>query len=135
MTEFRIGCQNHVWNDVRIPYSTWESEVNIDRFLEIGKRDFVGKLFKVSLVINFCMRFIMNSFKHVGGSLFRKVQIWTCDHQHIPLFHCIHSFDIFAPKTMSPPPYTAITTLPTASTATTGLSFLHERRDVPTTIY
>ena len=44
-----------------------------------------------------------------------------CPHHHIPLFHCvycvlstvyyihcIHWFDPFAPKTMSPPPYTTI---------------------------
>ena len=34
-----------------------------------------------------------------------------CSHHHIPLFqciHCVHWFDLFAPKTMSPPPYTII---------------------------
>ena len=31
-----------------------------------------------------------------------------CLHHHIPLFHCIHWFDLFAPKTMSPPPYTTV---------------------------
>ena len=31
-----------------------------------------------------------------------------CFHHDIPLFHCVHWFDLFAPKTMSPPPYTNI---------------------------
>ena len=31
-----------------------------------------------------------------------------CPHHHIPLFHCIHWFDLFAQKTMSSPPYTTI---------------------------
>ena len=47
-----------------------------------------------------------------------------CPHYHIPLFHCvhcvlhhcIHCFDLFASKTMSPPPYTTIP-LHTVSTA------------------
>ena len=49
-------------------------------------------------------------------------------HHHIPLFHCIHWFDLFAPKTMSPPPFTTIPlcplhplhTVPTASTVSTA---------------
>ena len=58
-----------------------------------------------------------------------------CPHHHIPLFYCIlrtasteyciHWFDLFAPKTMSLPPYTTIP-LRTASTASTGLTFLHQ---------
>ena len=62
-------------------------------------------------------------------------------HHHIPLFHCIlhplytvstastgvNWFYLFAPKTMSPPPYTTIP-LHTASTASTGLTFLHQRQ-------
>ena len=55
-------------------------------------------------------------------------------------FHCIHWFDLFAQKTMSPPPYTTIPLctaycvhrvllpLSTASTASTGLTFLHQRQ-------
>ena len=31
-----------------------------------------------------------------------------CSHHHIPLFHCIHWFDLFGSKTTSPPPYTTI---------------------------
>ena len=44
--------------------------------------------------------------------------------------HCIHWFDLFAPKTMSPPPYTTIPLYPlhTASIASTGLTFLHQRQ-------
>ena len=45
-----------------------------------------------------------------------------CPHNHIPLFHCVlctaycvHCFDLFVSKTMSPPPYTTIP-LHTAST-------------------
>ena len=69
-----------------------------------------------------------------------------CLHHHMPLFHCvlhplctasreycihcIHWYDLFAPKTMSPPPYTTIPlhALNTASTASTGLTFLHQRQ-------
>ena len=71
----------------------------------------------------------------------------TMTHHHIPLFHCIHWFDLFAQKTMSPPPYTAIPLHPlhpliwpfctkdnvsttiyhysTASTGSISLTFLH----------
>ena len=56
--------------------------------------------------------------------------------------YCIHWFDLFAPKTMSPSPYTIIPLHPlckycvhcllhllcTASTAFTGLTFLHQRQ-------
>ena len=35
-----------------------------------------------------------------------------CPHHHIPLLHCIYWFDLFAPKTMSPPPYTTIPLCP-----------------------
>ena len=41
--------------------------------------------------------------------------------------YCIHWFNHYAPKTMFPPPYTAIP-LHTASTASTSLSFLHQRQ-------
>ena len=41
--------------------------------------------------------------------------------------HCIHWFDLFAPKTMSTPPYTTIP-LCTASTASSGLTFLRQRQ-------
>ena len=41
--------------------------------------------------------------------------------------YCIHWFDLFAQKTMSPPPYTTIP-LYTASTASYGLTFLHQRQ-------
>ena len=47
--------------------------------------------------------------------------------------YCIHWFDLFAPNKMSPPPYTTIPLHPlgtgplhTASTAPTGLTFLHQ---------
>ena len=53
-----------------------------------------------------------------------------CPHHHIPLFHCIHCihwFDLFAPKTMSPPPYTTIPLHP-LRTASTCLTFLHQRQ-------
>ena len=43
--------------------------------------------------------------------------------------HCIHWFDIFTPKTMSPPPYTTVyCILHTVSTVSTGLTFLHQRQ-------
>ena len=51
-----------------------------------------------------------------------------CPNHHIPLFdyvhciHCIHWFDIFAPKTMSPLPYANIPLHPS------GLTFLHQRQ-------
>ena len=41
--------------------------------------------------------------------------------------HCVLWFDLLAPKTMSSPPYTTIP-LCTASTASTGLTFLHQRQ-------
>ena len=40
------------------------------------------------------------------------------------IVYCIHWFDLFAPKTMSPPPYTTIQ----LHTASTGLTFLHQRQ-------
>ena len=51
-----------------------------------------------------------------------------CFHHHLPLFYCVHLFDLFAPKTMSPPPYTTISlcllhplcTLSTVSTVPTA---------------
>ena len=56
-----------------------------------------------------------------------------CPHYHKPLLHCtlhtaycIHWFDIFAPKTMSPPPYITIPLCPLHSVPT-GLTFLHQR--------
>ena len=79
-------------------------------------------------------------------------QIWpfglkTMPHHHIPLFHCIHWFDFFAPKTMSAPSSTNIPLHPlvshfytknivpttiyhysSASTVSTGLTFLHQRQ-------
>ena len=52
--------------------------------------------------------------------------------------HCIHWFDLFAQKTMSPPPYTTIplhplhtvttTPLHPLCTASTGLTFLYQRQ-------
>ena len=42
-----------------------------------------------------------------GGFLHQR----QCSHHHVPLFHWIHSvhwFDLFAPKTTFPPPYTTI---------------------------
>ena len=57
-----------------------------------------------------------------------------CPHHHIPLFHCIHHihyihwFDLFAPKTMSPPPYTTIPLHPLVWCFCT-------KDNVPTTIY
>ena len=50
--------------------------------------------------------------------------------------YCIHWFDLVVSKTMSQPPYTTIPLHPlcTASTASTGLTFLHQR-NVPTIIY
>ena len=73
-----------------------------------------------------------------------------CPHHHIPLFHCIHCvhwFDLFEPKTMSPSQYTTIPLHPlvwpfctidnvlttiycysTASTTSTGLTFLYQRQ-------
>ena len=56
-----------------------------------------------------------------------------CPHHHIPLFHCIHCihhipwFDLFAPKTMSPPPYTTIPLHP-LHPLSTGLTFFHQRQ-------
>ena len=41
--------------------------------------------------------------------------------------YCIHWFDLFAPKTMSSPPYTTIQLHP-LHTASTGLTFLHQRQ-------
>ena len=41
--------------------------------------------------------------------------------------HCVLWFDLFVPKTMSPPPYNTIL-LHTASTASTSLTFLHQRQ-------
>ena len=43
---------------------------------------------------------------------------------------CIHWFDLFVPKTLSPPPYTTILlcTASTVSTASTGLTFLYQRQ-------
>ena len=48
---------------------------------------------------------------------------------------CIHWFDLFAPKTMSPPPYTTnslhtVTIIPLhpLSNASTGLTFLYQRQ-------
>ena len=41
--------------------------------------------------------------------------------------HCILWFDFFAPKTMSSPPYTSMP-LCTSSTASSGLTFLHQRQ-------
>ena len=52
---------------------------------------------------------------------------------HCLLCHCIHSihwFDLFAPKTMSPPPYITIPLCP-LHTASTGLTFLHQRTMCP----
>ena len=40
--------------------------------------------------------------------------------------YCIHCFDLFAPKTMSPPPYITIPLCPLHN-ASTGLTFLHQR--------
>ena len=51
-----------------------------------------------------------------------------CLHYHIPLFHCIHCSDLFAPKTMSPPPYTTIPLHPLISPFCT-------KDNVPTIIY
>ena len=58
--------------------------------------------------------------------------MYPSPHTTIPLctaycVHCIQWFDLFAPKPMSPPPYTSIP-LHTASTASTGLTFLHQRQ-------
>ena len=47
--------------------------------------------------------------------------------------HCIDWFDLFAPKTLSPPPYITITMHPLCN-ASTGLTFLYQRQ-CPTTIY
>ena len=60
---------------------------------------------------------------------------------YLPLFHCIHCvnwFDLFAPKTMSPPPYTTIPLHPLQTVTTillhslhnafTGLTFLYQRQ-------
>ena len=44
-----------------------------------------------------------------------------------PLCACIHWFDLFAPKTMSPPPYTTIPLHPLC-TVSTGLTFLYQRQ-------
>ena len=74
----------------------------------------------------------------------------TMPDHHMPLFHCIHWFDLFGPNTMSPPPYTAIPLHPmhpliwpfctkdivpttiyryfTMSKTSTGLTFLHQRQ-------
>ena len=41
--------------------------------------------------------------------------------------YCIHWFDLFAPKTMSLPPYTTIPLHPLC-TASTGLTILHQRQ-------
>ena len=41
--------------------------------------------------------------------------------------HCVLWFDPFAPKTVSPPPYTTMP-LHTASTVSSGLTFLYQRQ-------
>ena len=46
---------------------------------------------------------------------------------HYSTAYCILWFDLFAPKTMSPPSYTTIL-LCTASTASSGLTFLYQRQ-------
>ena len=65
-----------------------------------------------------------------------------CPQHHIPLFYCmhcvlhltvycIHWFDLFAPKTMSPQPYTTIplcTAYCVLCTASTVLTFLYQRQ-------
>ena len=48
--------------------------------------------------------------------------------------HCIHWFDLFAPKTMSPPPYTTIP-LHTASTAYCAYCVLHTASTVWPTVW
>ena len=65
-----------------------------------------------------------------------------CPYHHILLFHCvlhplcdcihcIHWFNLFVPKTMSPPPYTilhSVCTVSTVSTVSSGSTFLHQRQ-------
>ena len=51
-----------------------------------------------------------------------------CSHHHIPLFHCVHWFDLFAPKDNVPTTICCYSTAYTASTASTGLTFLHQRQ-------
>ena len=51
-----------------------------------------------------------------------------CSHHHILLFHCVHCihwFDLLAPKTMSPPPYTTIPLHPLHTASTVSTASLH----------
>ena len=64
--------------------------------------------------------------------LFAPKTMSTLSYTTIPLpiaycIHCILWFDLFAPNTMSPPPYTTIP-LCTASTVSSSLTFLHQRQ-------
>ena len=69
------------------------------------------------------MCFIMNSFKHVWGVPVQKGPNLNMSHHHIPLFNCIHYFDIFCAKDNVLTIIYCYSTLPTTSTASTGLSF------------
>ena len=89
------------------------------------------------------------TFLHQRQCPHHHIPLFHCIH-HI---HCIHWFDLFAPKTMFPPSYSTIplcplhplvwpfctkdnvpstichySTMSTISTASTGLTFLHERQ-------
>ena len=59
-----------------------------------------------------------------------------CPHHHIPLFYCVHWFELFVSKTMSPPPYNTIP-LRTAYCIHCVLWFdlFCTKDNVPTTIY
>ena len=55
---------------------------------------------------------------------------------HCPLCHCIHWFDIFAPKTMSPPPYITIPLCPLHTVYyILWFDLFAPKNNVPTTIY
>ena len=54
-----------------------------------------------------------------------------CPHHHIQLFNCIHSFDLFVPKTMSSPTYTTIPPHPPHPLVRPFCT----KDNVPTTIY
>ena len=56
-----------------------------------------------------------------------NVPITIYHYSTVSTAYCVHWFDLFAPKTMSPSWYTTIP-LHTASTVSTGLTFLHQRQ-------
>ena len=89
---------------------------------------------------SYCVHYVNASTELTGLTFLHQRQ---CLHHHIPLFHgihcilltvyCIHWFDLFVSRTMSPPPYTTILLCPlhTASTVSTGLNFLYQRQWSP----